>query len=121
MHTQIMQETLRPTIGGLTAEGRTYQSVLYAGLPVMAECPRVLEDYQVPYDIRVLSAHRSPEEAATYAREAAARGLRVIIARAGGAAHLAGAMAAHSTLPVIGWSLDSSPQGGFDAVRHTAP
>ena len=71
-------------------------------LPVMAGCAKVLEQYGIPYDIRVLSAHRSPEESATYAREAAERGLRVIIAGAGGAAHLAGAMAAHSTLPVIG-------------------
>jgi phosphoribosylaminoimidazole carboxylase PurE protein len=88
-------------------------------LPTMAECARVLEDYEVPYDIRVLSAHRSPEEAATYAREAAERGRRVIIAGAGGAAHLAGAMAAHSTLPVIGVPLDSSPLGGFDALLAT--
>jgi phosphoribosylamine--glycine ligase len=88
-------------------------------LPTMAECARVLEDYQVPYDVRVLSAHRSPEEAATYAREAADRGLRVIIAGAGGAAHLAGAMAAHTTLPVIGVPLDSSPLGGFDALLAT--
>ena len=88
-------------------------------LPTMAECARVLEGYEVPYDIRVLSAHRSPEEAAAYAREAADRGLRVIIAGAGGAAHLAGAMAAHSTLPVIGVPLDSSPLGGFDALLAT--
>jgi phosphoribosylamine--glycine ligase len=88
-------------------------------LPTMAECARVLEEYQVPYDVRVLSAHRSPEEAATYAREAADRGLRVIIAGAGGAAHLAGAMAAHTTLPVIGVPLDSSPLGGFDALLAT--
>jgi phosphoribosylaminoimidazole carboxylase PurE protein len=88
-------------------------------LATMAECARVLEEYRVPYDIRVLSAHRSPEEAATYAREAAERGLRVIIAGAGGAAHLAGAMAAHSTLPVIGVPLDSSPLGGFDALLAT--
>src|SRR5438105_9811830 len=88
-------------------------------LPTMAECARVLEDYRVPYDIRVLSAHRSPAEAATYARDAALRGLRVIIAGAGGAAHLAGAMAAYTTLPVIGVPLDSSPLGGFDALLAT--
>jgi len=88
-------------------------------LPAMAECARVLEDYRVPYDIRVLSAHRSPAEAATYARDAALRGLRVIIAGAGGAAHLAGAMAAYTTLPVIGVPLDSSPLGGFDALLAT--
>jgi phosphoribosylaminoimidazole carboxylase PurE protein len=88
-------------------------------LPTMAECARVLETYAVPYDIRILSAHRTPEDAATYAREAAAHGIRVIIAGAGGAAHLAGAMAAHSTLPVIGVPLDSSPLGGFDALLAT--
>ncbi len=88
-------------------------------LPTMADCARVLEEYQVAYDIRVLSAHRSPDEAATYAREAADRGIRVIIAGAGGAAHLAGAMAAHSTVPVIGVPLDSSPLGGFDALLAT--
>src|SRR5438552_12783894 len=88
-------------------------------LTTMAECARVLEDYALPYDIRVLSAHRSPEQAAPYARGAADKGLRVIIAGAGGAAHLAGAMAAHSTLPVIGVPLDSSPLGGFDALLAT--
>ena len=88
-------------------------------VPTMAECARVLEDYGVPYDFRVLSAHRTPEDAATYARDAADRGLRVLVAGAGGAAHLAGAMAAHSTLPVIGVPLDSSPLGGFDALLAT--
>jgi phosphoribosylaminoimidazole carboxylase PurE protein len=88
-------------------------------LPAMAECARILEDYQVPYDIRVLSAHRTPEDAATYARDAIAKGIRVIVAGAGGAAHLAGTMAAHTTLPVIGVPLDSSPLGGFDALLAT--
>ncbi|HUG54503.1 MAG TPA: 5-(carboxyamino)imidazole ribonucleotide mutase [Vicinamibacteria bacterium] len=104
------------------AEGTPVVAILMGSdsdLPTMAESARVLEAYQVPYDIRVLSAHRSPEEAATYAREAADRGLRVIIAGAGGAAHLAGAMAAHSTLPVIGVPIDSSPLGGFDALLAT--
>ena len=88
-------------------------------LPTMAECARVLEDYGVPYDFRVLSAHRTPEDAATYARDAVDRGIRVLIAGAGGAAHLAGALAAHSTLPVIGVPLESSPLGGFDALLAT--
>jgi phosphoribosylaminoimidazole carboxylase PurE protein len=88
-------------------------------LPTMAECARVLEDYGVAYDIRVLSAHRSPEEAARYAQEARDKGVRILVAGAGGAAHLAGAMAAHSTLPVIGVPLDSSPLGGFDALLAT--
>jgi len=88
-------------------------------LPTMAECARVLEDYGVAYDIRVLSAHRSPEDAARFAREASDKGFRVLIAGAGGAAHLAGALAAQSTLPVIGVPLDSSPLGGFDALLAT--
>ena len=87
--------------------------------PAMAECARVLDSYGVPYEARVLSAHRTPDEAARFAREAEGRGLQVIVAGAGGAAHLAGAVAAHSTLPVIGVPLDSSPLRGFDALLST--
>src|SRR6185295_11672566 len=88
-------------------------------LPVMAGTARVLEEYGIAYDLRVLSAHRSPEEAAHFAREARARGIQVIIAAAGGAAHLAGAVAAQTTLPVIGVPLASSPLQGFDALLST--
>ncbi|HET7746099.1 MAG TPA: 5-(carboxyamino)imidazole ribonucleotide mutase [Vicinamibacteria bacterium] len=88
-------------------------------LPVMAEVARVLETYAIPYEMRVLSAHRSPEEAGRFAREAEGRGLKIIVAGAGGAAHLAGAMAAHSTLPVIGVPLEGSPLGGFDSLLST--
>ncbi|HEV8255297.1 MAG TPA: 5-(carboxyamino)imidazole ribonucleotide mutase [Vicinamibacteria bacterium] len=88
-------------------------------LPAMAECARVLDSYAVSFEMRVLSAHRTPDEAARFAREAEGRGLKVIVAGAGGAAHLAGAMAAHSTLPVIGVPLDSSPLRGFDALLST--
>jgi len=88
-------------------------------LPVMAGCVKVLEQYGIPYDIRVLSAHRSPEEAARFSREAEANGFRIIVAAAGGAAHLAGAVAAHSLLPVIGVPLASSPLSGFDALLST--
>jgi len=88
-------------------------------LPVMAECARVLEDYGVPYDARVLSAHRTPEAAARFARTAESRGIEVLVAGAGGAAHLAGALAAHSTLPVIGVPLAASPLSGFDALLST--
>jgi phosphoribosylaminoimidazole carboxylase PurE protein len=88
-------------------------------LPVMAECVRVLEDYGVAHDTRILSAHRSPDDAARFARSAASRGLKVIVAGAGGAAHLAGVMAAHTTLPVIGVPIDSSPLRGFDALLAT--
>ncbi len=88
-------------------------------LPVMAECLRVLDSYGIPHEVRVLSAHRTPAQAARFARKAEARGLRVIVAGAGGAAHLAGALAAHTTLPVIGVPLASSPLQGFDALLST--
>lgn len=88
-------------------------------LPTMAETVKILEGYGVAAEVRVLSAHRTPEEATRYAREAEGRGLKVLIAGAGGAAHLAGALAAHSTLPVIGVPLESSPLGGFDALLST--
>ena len=70
-------------------------------LPVMKEACAVLEQFGVPYEITVASAHRSPERAAEWARTAAERGLDAVIAGAGGAAHLAGVVAAHTTLPVI--------------------
>jgi phosphoribosylaminoimidazole carboxylase PurE protein len=88
-------------------------------LPVMAETCRVLGQYGIPYVTKVLSAHRTPEAAAAFAREAEAAGFGVIVAGAGGAAHLAGAMAAHSLLPVIGVPLASSPLAGFDALLAT--
>ena len=88
-------------------------------LPTMAETVKILEGYGVATEVRVLSAHRTPEEATRYAREAEGRGLKVLIAGAGGSAHLAGALAAHSTLPVIGVPLESSPLSGFDALLAT--
>jgi len=88
-------------------------------LPMMAECAKVLEGYGVRYDIRVLSAHRSPNAAVRFARSAERRGVKVIIAGAGAAAHLAGVLAAHTTLPVIGVPLASSPLAGFDALLST--
>ena len=88
-------------------------------LPAMAECARVLDSYGIPYEVKVLSAHRTPERAARFARRAESRGLKVIVAGAGAAAHLAGAIAAHTTLPVIGVPLASSPLSGFDALLST--
>ncbi len=88
-------------------------------LPVMAECVRVLESYRISYDIRVLSAHRSPEQATRFAREAERRGFKLVIAGAGGSAHLAGVVAAHTLLPVIGVPLAGSPLSGVDALLST--
>jgi phosphoribosylaminoimidazole carboxylase PurE protein len=87
--------------------------------PVMEEAAKVLGDFGVGCELVVRSAHRTPEAAAAWARTARARGLRVLIAAAGGAAHLAGAMAAHSRLPVLGVPLASSPLAGFDALLST--
>ncbi|TMQ48315.1 MAG: 5-(carboxyamino)imidazole ribonucleotide mutase [Candidatus Eisenbacteria bacterium] len=87
--------------------------------PTMEEAVRVLDEFGVGSELVVRSAHRAPDAAASWARSARERGLRVIIAGAGGAAHLAGAMAAHSRLPVLGVPLASSPLGGFDALLST--
>lgn len=86
---------------------------------VMEEAAKVLSDFGVGSEVVVRSAHRTPEAAAKWARTARARGLEVIIAGAGGSAHLAGAMAAHTRLPVLGVPLATSPMGGFDALLST--
>jgi phosphoribosylamine---glycine ligase len=88
-------------------------------LGVMQETTRILKQFEVPYEITVASAHRSPARAAEFAVTARERGIRVIIAGAGHAAHLAGAMAAHTSLPVIGVPIDSSCLQGFDALLST--
>lgn len=85
-------------------------------LEVMKEAAITLEEFGVPYEMSILSAHRTPGKAAEYGREASLRGLEVLIAGAGGAAHLAGVLAAHTTLPVIGVPLSTSPLRGEDAL-----
>ena len=87
--------------------------------PVMEEAARVLDEFGVPSAVAVHSAHRNPDATARWARGARARGLQVLIAGAGGAAHLAGAVAAQSRLPVLGVPLASSPLAGFDALLST--
>lgn len=88
-------------------------------LTVMQEAAKMLKKFDIPYEMTVASAHRSPERAATFASTAQDRGLGVIIAGAGHAAHLAGAMAAHTSLPVIGVPIDSSCLFGFDSLLST--
>ena len=88
-------------------------------LTKMARCAQVLELYAIPYEVRVLSAHRTPEATVRFARSAEQRGIQVIVAGAGGAAHLAGVIAAHTTLPVIGVPVDSTPLAGLDALLST--
>jgi len=88
-------------------------------LPVMQSAADFLHSMGIPYEISVNSAHRTPEAASAYARNAASRGLQVIIAGAGMAAHLAGVLAAHTNIPVIGVPLDASPLNGLDALLST--
>src|SRR5262245_65590945 len=88
-------------------------------LPIMQEVTKVLKQFEVPYEIGVYSAHRSPHRTAEYVRTARERGLKLIIAGAGSSAHLAGVTAAETILPVIGVPIESSPLSGFDALMST--
>ena len=88
-------------------------------LPVMEEAEKVLREFKIPYDITIASAHRSPERTVRIAKGAEKKGIEVIIAGAGSAAHLAGVIAAHTILPVIGVPVDSSPLKGVDALYST--
>jgi len=83
---------------------------------IMAECAQHLEYFGISSQQHILSAHRTPDETAQFAREARAKGIKVIIAGAGMAAHLAGVIAAHTTLPVIGVPLPGSELNGLDAL-----
>jgi phosphoribosylaminoimidazole carboxylase PurE protein len=85
-------------------------------LPVMEESATHLKQFGIPCEMRVLSAHRCPEEVAQFSRDAIANGFSAIIAGAGMAAHLPGVIAAYTTLPVIGVPLESSSLGGTDAL-----
>jgi 5-(carboxyamino)imidazole ribonucleotide mutase len=87
--------------------------------PTMAEAAKTLEKFGIPYEVEVCSAHRTPARAHEYATTAASRGLKLVIAAAGAAAHLAGVMAANTTLPVIGVPMASSSLGGLDALLST--
>ena len=85
-------------------------------LEIMQEAGKALEGFGIPYEMDIASAHRSPARTADFARNAAARGIKVIIAGAGGAAHLAGVIAAETTLPVIGVPIPSTSLQGLDSL-----
>jgi 5-(carboxyamino)imidazole ribonucleotide mutase len=85
-------------------------------LPTLRPAAEILDQFGVAYEMHVLSAHRTPEAMAAYAREAHRRGLRVLIAGAGGAAHLPGMLAAHTPLPVIGVPVQSAALNGLDSL-----
>ena len=88
--------------------------------PVMQSTTAVLEDLGVTFEVRVTSAHRTPAATQQYVSDAEARGCGVFICAAGMAAHLAGAVAAHTVKPVVGVPIDSGPLQGFDALLSTA-
>ena len=85
----------------------------------MVKAEDVLREFGVPYEVSVVSAHRMPEEMFDYARTAASRGLRVIVAGAGGAAHLPGMVSALTTLPVLGVPIQSKALSGLDSLLST--
>ena len=88
-------------------------------LEVMAEAAKILEEFSIPYEITVASAHRSPEIVHKYVTTAKTRGLKIIIAGAGGAAHLAGVTASLTTLPVIGIPVKAKSLDGLDSLLST--
>jgi 5-(carboxyamino)imidazole ribonucleotide mutase len=101
----------KPLVGILMGSDSDYE--------VMVEAARALKKFGIGFEMTVSSAHRSPERTGRYAREARARGLRVLIVGAGAAAHLAGVVAAETTLPVIGVPIDASSLKGLDALLST--
>ncbi|MDP3723523.1 MAG: 5-(carboxyamino)imidazole ribonucleotide mutase [Candidatus Omnitrophota bacterium] len=87
--------------------------------PTFEQAAKVLQDFGVAHEVRVLSAHRSPAQVRRYVQQAPRRGIKVVIAGAGGAAHLAGVVAAHTTLPVIGVPIETKSLKGLDSLLST--
>lgn len=106
-----MATTQQPKVGILMGSD--------SDLDVMRETEKRLDSFGIAYETRIMSAHRTPDKAAEYAASAQQRGLQVIICGAGAAAHLAGAIAANTMLPVIGVPIDSSSLKGLDALLAT--
>lgn len=103
-----MSKTKKPTVVGIIM-GST------SDLPVMSQAKDFLDEYKVPYEVKIVSAHRTPDYMAKYAKSAKKRGVKVIIAGAGGAAHLPGMVAAFTTLPVIGVPINITSLKGLDS------
>ena len=88
-------------------------------LPVMSEAAKILDEFNIGYELVITSAHRTPQRTKKFSHEAASRGVKVIIAGAGAAAHLAGVIASHTKLPVIGVPINSTASNGLDALLST--
>jgi 5-(carboxyamino)imidazole ribonucleotide mutase len=106
-----MAEKQRPLVGIVMGSD--------TDLPVMTETAQTLKKFGVPFEVEITSAHRSPARTSEYARSAIQRGLKVIIVGAGGASHLAGVIAAETTLPVIGVPMATTTLAGLDALLST--
>jgi len=106
-----MTENSRPVVGIVMGSD--------TDLPVMTETAQMLKKFGVPFEVEITSAHRSPARTSEYARTAIERGLKVLIVGAGGAAHLAGVIAAETTLPVIGVPMATTTLGGLDSLLST--
>ncbi len=101
----------KPLVGILMGSDSDYE--------IMAEAAKALKEFGIPFEMTVSSAHRSPERTGKYAREARSRGIKALIVGAGAAAHLAGVVAAESTLPVLGVPIDATALNGLDALLST--
>ena len=88
-------------------------------LTIMMESKKILDEYGVSSDVKIISAHRSPDDAVTFAKSARKNGIKIIIAGAGAAAHLAGVVASHTTLPVIGVPMETKELKGVDSLFST--
>ena len=108
---EVVVDTRKPIVGVVMGSD--------SDLPVVKACLDTLEEFDVPYEAQVLSAHRTPEQAHAYSSTARLRGLKIVIAAAGGAAHLAGVMASLTTLPVIGIPMPTEGLGGADSLYST--
>jgi phosphoribosylaminoimidazole carboxylase len=108
-----------PSTGGFSHEQPLVGVIMGSDsdLPVMLPAARILERFHVPYELTIVSAHRTPDRLVEYARSAAPRGLRVIVAGAGGAAHLPGMVASMTALPVIGVPVKGSSLDGVDSLH----
>lgn len=87
--------------------------------PIVKTATETLDSFDIAYEVRVISAHRTPEEAADYASKAEKRGIKVLLSAAGGAAHLGGVIAAHTILPVIGIPIKGGALNGMDSLLAT--
>jgi 5-(carboxyamino)imidazole ribonucleotide mutase len=103
-----MNDNIQPKVGILMGSDSDW--------PVMQQAARIFKEFDIAWEARVLSAHRTPDEALDYAATAQARGLKAIIAGAGGAAHLAGVLAAKTLLPVLGVPMPTKSLGGEDSL-----